>query len=128
VELARRFAMAFNDGLDEWIACHAEDVVHVTAPDWPEGGTYRGREAVRGLWESILAEHSEHEIVVDEVTDVDEHRVLSKLRWRARGAASGVVTTTPVYTATTIDQAGLMSRIEYFLDYDQALKAAGLSE
>jgi hypothetical protein len=44
VEIARRFVEAFNLGLDEFMAYYAEDAVHVTAPEWPEGGTYRGKE------------------------------------------------------------------------------------
>jgi ketosteroid isomerase-like protein len=126
-QFARDVAEAFNRGLDEYMALHAEDVVHVTAPEWPERGTYRGREDVRRLWASIFSDHSEHEIAVDELVALDEHRMLSKLRWTARGAASGAETTTPIYTVAT-ERDGLISRIEYFLDYDMALEAAGLSE
>ena len=106
---------------------HAEDVVHITAPEWPERGTYQGREDVRRLWASILSDHSEHEITVDEVVVLDKHRILSKLRWTARGAASGVETTTPIYIVGT-ERDGRIARIEYFLDYDMAFAAAGLSE
>jgi hypothetical protein len=31
---ARRVAEAFGLGLDEYMALHAPDVVHVTAPEW----------------------------------------------------------------------------------------------
>ena len=125
VAFAHRFAAAFNLGLEEFMAFHAEDVVHVTAPEWPERGTYRGREAVRGLWASILVEYEQYEIEVDDVIVLDENRVLSKVRLRARGAASGVETTTPVYTVGT-ERGGLVSRVEYFVDEAGALEAAGL--
>jgi len=126
-EFARGMAEAFNRGLDEFMAYHAEDVVHVTAPEWPESGTYRGREDVRRLWASIFSAHSENEIAVDEMVVLDDHRMLFKLHWTARGAASGAETTTPIYTVAT-ERHGLIARVEYFLDYDMALEAAGLSE
>jgi ketosteroid isomerase-like protein len=127
VQLAYRFAEAFNAGLDEFIALHADDVVHVTAPEWPERGTYCGRDEVRRLWESIFVDYGDHQILVDEVIPIDEHRVLSKLRWRAKGTSSGAETTTRIYTVGT-ERDGLVSRIEYFLDYRMALETAGLSE
>ena len=126
-QFALGIAEAFNGGLDQFMAYHAEDVVHVTAPEWPESGTYRGREEVRRLWASILSVHSEHEIAVDEIVVLDKHRALSKLRWTARGAASGAETTTPIYTVAT-ERDGLIAGIAYFLDYDMALAAAGQPE
>jgi hypothetical protein len=122
----RRMAAAYNAGLDEWMACHAEDVVHVTAPEWPERGTYHGKEAVRALWASIFSA-SEYKIEIDELIPLDDHRLLSKLHLQAIGPASGVTTTTPIYTVAT-ERAGLIARINYFLSYEDALQAAGLSE
>ena len=124
--LARRIAEAYNIGLDEFIACHAEDVVHVTSPEWPEAGTYNGREEVRQLWASIF-EAGLQKIEIDEIVILDDGRVLSKLRLLAEGATSGATTTTPIYTvATARDQ--LIAHIQYFMDYDQALEAAGLAD
>lgn len=127
VAFGHRIAGAFARGLDEYMACHAEDVVHVTAPEWPERGTYRGREEVRELWASIFADFAEYEIDVDDVTVIDDHRILVETRWHTRGSTSGAVTTTIVYSVAT-ERDGLVSRIEYFLDHGKALEAAGLSE
>ena len=58
---------------------------------------------------------------------ISEHRVLSKYRLRSRGASSGAAMTTPVYSIATIRER-LISRVEYFMRYEEALEAAGLSE
>ena len=126
VEVAYRFLEAFNLGLDEFVACFTEDAVCVTTPEWPEAGTYRGKVAVRGLWAPIFAAQEQH-AELDEVTVLDEHRVLSKYRLRSRGASSGAAMTTPVYSIATIRER-LISRVEYFMRYEEALEAAGLTE
>jgi ketosteroid isomerase-like protein len=123
---ARRVAEAFSLGLDEYMALHAPDVVHVTAPEWPEGGTYRGTEAVRGLWESMFAAQ-DYRAELEDVVVLEDSRVLSTLRVHNRGVASGVATTTVIYTVGT-EREGLISRIEYYVDRGQALEAAGLAE
>jgi ketosteroid isomerase-like protein len=121
---ARQVAQAFSVGLDEYMALHAPDVVHVTAPEWPEGGTYRGTEAVRGLWESMFAAQR-YRAEVEDVVVLDDSRVLSTLRVHSRGVASDVATTTVIYTVGTARD-GMLSRIEYYVDRGQALRAAGL--
>jgi ketosteroid isomerase-like protein len=123
---AHRVAEAFSLGLDEFIALHAPDVVHVTAPEWPEGGTYRGTEAVRSLWESMFAAQ-DYRTEVEDIVVLADSRVLSTLRVHNRGIASDVATTTVIYTLGT-ERDGLLSRIEYYVDRGQALKAAGLEE
>ncbi len=128
VERMERLVGAFNEGLDAWMACHAEEVVHTTVPDWPEGGTYQGRESVRRLWVEVLDTYPDYELTLDKATDAGGGRVLSKLSVWARGAASGADVTSPLYIVAAFDDEGLVSRIEYFLEHRQALEAVGLSE
>jgi len=123
---ARQFFEAFNRSLDDYIALHAPDVVHVTAPEWPEGGVYRGREAVRDLWASMLAAQ-EYRAELEDLVVLEDGRVLSTLRVHNKGIASGVATTTVIYTVGT-ERDGLLARIEYYIDRGRALEAAGLSE
>jgi hypothetical protein len=98
----------------------------VTAPEWPEAGVYRGRGAVRGLWASIFAA-GEHEIELVDVTILDDGRLLSELRLHVHGSASGVETTTTIFTVGTVRD-GLISRIEYYIDRTNAFETVGLSE
>jgi ketosteroid isomerase-like protein len=121
---ARQLVEAFNRGLDDYIALHAPDVVHVTAPEWPEGGTYRGKDAVRDLWAGMFAAQ-EYRAELDDVVVLKDGRVLSTFRVHTTGIASGVATTTVVYSVGT-ERGGLLARIEYYIDHDRALEAAGL--
>ena len=91
-----------------------------------EATVYRGhdgvRELMRELDESFPDLHSE----LSEIRDLGE-RVLAIGRLRGRGKQSGVVTETEiVWLADLKDGKGI--RIREFLDPEQALEAAGLSE
>jgi ketosteroid isomerase-like protein len=122
---ARQVTEAFNRSLDEYMDLHAPDVVHVTAPEWPEGGIYRGKEAVRDLWEGMLAAQA-YSVQLEDVVVLEDGRVLSTLRTHSTGTTSGAAATTVFYTLGTVRE-GLIARVEYYLDYGSALNAAGLS-
>ena len=124
---ARQIIEAFNHGLDDYMAMHAPDVVVVTAPEWPEGGTYRGLEAARGVWAAIFAEQEMRAGELYDVVVLEDARLLYTVRIHAKGLASGVATTTVFYTVAT-ERGGLISRMELYLNHGQALEAVGLSE
>ena len=124
-EVLDRFTAAFNVGVDEFVACHTEDVVHVTAPEWPEAGIYRGRENVRLLWAQIFEVHESLSATVEDMTELDEDRWLARTTLEARGIASGLTTRTTVF-AVGCRRGDLVERIEYFLDESEARAAAGL--
>jgi ketosteroid isomerase-like protein len=124
LEIVRSLAEAWGTSLDAHMALYAEDAVHVTAPDWPEQGTYRGREAIRGLWSYILTEYPSSTVEMDEVLPASGGRVLSCLQWRFHGP-SGVPGNMRAYALWTLD-GGLVSRVEYFTGRRQAFEAAGL--
>lgn len=122
---ARELFEAFSRSLDDYMALHAPDVVHVTAPEWPEGGVYHGKEAVRELWEGMFAAQ-EYRAELEDLVVLEDGRVLSTVRVHNKGIASGVATTTVIYTVGT-ERDGLLARIEYYIDHARALEAAGLS-
>jgi hypothetical protein len=122
----RQVIEAFNLGQEEYIGLHAPDAVHVTAREWPEGGTYHGREAVRAVWAPIFAAQ-EMRAELKDVVVVDDTRVLLTVPVHSRGLASGVTTTTVFYAVAT-ERGGLLSRMEHYLDRTEALEAVGLSE
>jgi hypothetical protein len=57
-------------------------------------------------------------------------KVLVRVRARARGAGSGIELDFESWTVWTFDADGLATRVEIFLDHQEAdaLKAAGLGE
>ncbi len=111
--------------LDAFVAFFDPDVVieYVDAPD-PE--RYEGHEGVRkwfhdsfGIWESVFLE-------VEEFIEVGDW-TLVQLRARARGERSGAELEVPL-TATHRFRDGRIVHDRVYLDRDEALKAAGLSE
>ena len=124
LETVRSLVEAWGTSLDAHMALYAEDAVHVTAPDWPEQGTYRGRKAIRDLWSYILTEYPGSTVEIDELLSVSGGRVLSAFRWRFHGP-SGIPGEMTAYALWTLE-GGLVSRVEYFTQRPQALAAAGL--
>jgi ketosteroid isomerase-like protein len=126
VKTVRRMFEAWNTALDDHMVFYADDAVHVTAPDWPEQGTYRGKEAIRELWTYILADHEDSSVELDDAISVDERRVLTSFRWHLRGSQSGVVGSLAAHALWTLD-GDIVTRVEYYTDERQARDAAGLS-
>jgi ketosteroid isomerase-like protein len=61
---------------------------------------------------------------------VEGNKVLVRQRVRARGAASGIEMEIYVWVVLTLNDDGLVTRVENYLDHEkaEALEAAGLSE
>ena len=125
VEILRRGFEAFNRRdkaqFDEGIAPDAE--LH-PVPEWPENSVIHGRDAI---WEFFVAneavwEPGDYEVI--ETIDAGES-VFAHVRHRVTGKGSGVPVEFHFYGAFAIRN-GQASRIDYFLNRDQALAAAGL--
>jgi hypothetical protein len=61
---------------------------------------------------------------------VNGNKVLVRQHTRARGAGSGIELDVELWTVWTVDEDGLVTRVEAFLAHQksEALEAAGLSE
>jgi ketosteroid isomerase-like protein len=93
-------------------------------PDaWPVHGIDAWRTWVEDTRRTLTDEHWEQV----EVRAVGANRVLTREVWSARGAASGADVSTAVSLLCTIRD-GRVARIEYYLDHQQALRAAALEE
>ena len=87
---------------------------------------YRGHAGVRELMAEVEDTLAELHVDLPEIRDLGE-RVLAVGRIRARGKTSGAVTEAPLgYLADFRD--GMVIRIRTYLDHNEALEAAGLSE
>ena len=127
VEIVRRATEAWNR--DDWealMALYDDDVVIVAPEEWPEAGTFSGRDAVREQFARLKDSWEEERIEQDELLDLGE-RVLALNRWVARGKGSGIEVETPGGNLLTLRD-GRIVRIEFFTNQSKAREAAGLSE
>ena len=112
-ELAiRRIADAFNEEGPEAFASLGPEVVIATAPEWPDGGEFRGSEEIVAFlhrfteaWEEIRLEHGEPEHFGD--------RIVFAARWVATGRTSRIPTTISFHMVATYREAEV-SRIDFF--------------
>ena len=128
VDLLRRSAEAWNR--TDWEALqaiYAADVVVVAPQEWPESEGARGWEEWRLQIERLKGSWENERIEVDEIRALPDGRAFVRFSWLASGRASGAPAVVPmagVYTVT----GGQIKRVEFFLNLDDALKVAGLSE
>jgi ketosteroid isomerase-like protein len=120
----RRFYAAFNRGDFE----AATEVAH---PDIelvrPMERSSHGAEALRAWMRPDAFE--EQQIEPSEFT-VNGNRVLVRDHVRAQGAGSGIEVEVKGWSVWTLNEDGLATRLEFFLDHQraEALEAAGLRE
>ena len=87
---------------------------------------YWGHEGVREMSRDLHEAFAELHFDVIEVRDLGE-RLVAECHLRGRGKASGAETETP-FTFLVDFKNGKMIRVRSFLDPNEALEAAGLSE
>jgi ketosteroid isomerase-like protein len=105
-------------------------LVHPDIEFVPPGGQtpYRGAESVRRWMEP---DAFQGQVVTPvEIVVAGDRTVLARQHIKARGAASGIEMEGHSWSVWSFDEAGLITRIEIYLDReeDKAREAAGLSE
>ncbi|MGI8462094.1 MAG: nuclear transport factor 2 family protein [Solirubrobacterales bacterium] len=96
-------------------------------PRFPEAGIYRGVEACRQYLEQFVQSFDEFVFEAEDMIGLDDGRVLSLLRIKSRGKGSGASVELHAGWLFTF-RVGHVVKIEAFLDREEALEAAGLSE
>jgi ketosteroid isomerase-like protein len=109
-----------------WLELCDPNVELAAVADWPETDPIRGREAA---WEFLVAtdepwEHGSYELA--EVIDGDD-RIVAHQRRDLRGKASSVEVEYDYWLVLTVRD-GKALRLEWFVDREAALEAAGLGE
>jgi ketosteroid isomerase-like protein len=128
VEIAKRATDALNRR--DWDAFYGLITVDFewlpALPGAVEGHGYRGREEFAAYVREAEATWEYLRSTPEEFRDLGD-RVLMLGRMEGRGRASGVQVDTPV--AEILDfRNGRLARDRVFLDHEEALRAAGLSE
>src|SRR5690606_24344140 len=105
-------------------------LVHPDVELVPPGGhpPYRGADSMRRWMEPDAFEAQE--VTPVEIVVAAEGTILARQHLRARGAGSGIELEGHSWSVWTFDEAGLITRIEIYLDHeeDKAREAAGLSD
>ena len=126
VELWLASVDAYNagdlDAVMEFYARHMEAVPAL--PDWPP---LHGRERFRRFIEDIASAWVRPRWETIEVHPLGADRVFYRGRWGGEGLASGINTTASTSVVVNFRD-GLIVRVEFYFDHDEALEAAGLAE
>jgi ketosteroid isomerase-like protein len=129
VDLVRQGMQAWSRGdIDATLALIDPQIVWRPVTAWPGiQREYRGHAGVRRFWDAFRDPWEEITMEADEISELDEHRVLTRSHFRGRGRASGVTTEARLYTVWTL-QTGKLVRFESFTDEEAALDAAERAE
>jgi ketosteroid isomerase-like protein len=126
VELVRRF-------IDAWSAHDREEMLRYLHPDAVfhsavtnvVGQTFHGRDEIVAVFDRWDQDWSEIYWEVDELIDVDDHRVVTLHRVIATGRNSGIQTVRELGGLLEIRD-GLIVKQWIYLDRSEALQAAGV--
>ena len=124
VEIVRAVQQQFARGDFSWIET-ADDFEFVPPAENPDAGIYRGEAARRWL----MAWHDSFEELTIESTEMAEagDEVFAGVLQRGRPRGSQAMVEERSWQVVTLGD-GVVTRVEAFLDRDDALEAAGLSE
>jgi ketosteroid isomerase-like protein len=122
--LRKAYARATAQGVEGLLEFTTEDVVWISDPRFPGGGTHKGKENVQ-RWLNKLWIYEEISIEVEEIIDLDD-RALGITRCHAVPPDAPEVDWLWCHLVSFRD--GLISQAQSFLDRHSALEAAGLRE
>lgn len=104
----------------------AEDVVYREGPGWPNAGVFRGRAAALARMQRLIDLVGPMEVHLDDLIDAGDGRFVACARIVGRSADDAPYTQS--FAVVHRLRGGLIIEADYYLDRDQAMQAAGLSE
>ena len=127
VEVVQRAIAAVNDrDIERYLACCTKDV-ELRTPLASIGGVYNGPEDIRRFFADIQDTSPDFRIDIERVEAIGGDQVLCFTRVTSTGRASGIPTGVDAANIYDLD-AGKIRRVQIFIDRQQALEAAGLSD
>jgi ketosteroid isomerase-like protein len=129
VEVVRRAIAAVNDrDVDSYLACCTADV-QMENPVTAIEGTYDGSDGIRRFFADVLDTGPDFRVTIERLESAGTDRVLGFVRLNMSGRASGISLGNDIPSTNLYDFIdGKIKRIRIFLDRQEALEAAGLSE
>jgi len=104
----------------------AEDAVYREGPGWPNAGVYRGRSAALGRMRSLIEMAGPIQVHLDDLIDAGDGRFVACTRMVGPDTSEAPYTQSFAVVHRLRDV--LIVEADYYLDVDQAIQAAGLSE
>jgi ketosteroid isomerase-like protein len=127
VEIVRRWIDAGNRAdLDGWLSGFAPEGEWHTSGRFADRGVYRGREGLVRYWAEVQGDIEELTTSVSEIR-ANGDKVFVAATLSGRGRQSKARFEERAWLVTTCCD-GRLERVEAYLDPDEALEAAGLSE
>jgi ketosteroid isomerase-like protein len=127
VEKARDFIAAYNRrDFDAAVESFDPDIEWVL-PARQSSDSCRGPDEIKQFWKGLDETFDELRLQPQEFLDAGD-RVATRLRHYGRGKRSGIEIDEEMYHQVATFRAGRMVRIEYFGEWSEALKAAGLKK
>ena len=129
LDLVRAILAAHERG-DYSSADWADPDIEYVIADGPEPVVCRGRAAMAKAWGDVLSAYIDHRMVVEEIREIDEERVLVLASFGGRGKASGIDAWAGTKPGVTLYQVrnGRVIRHTVYMDRDRAFADLGLEE
>ena len=125
VEKARDFIAAYNRrDFDAAVEAFDPEIEWVLPPR-QSSDSCRGPEEIKQFWNGLDETFDELQLEPQEYVDAGD-RVATRLRHSGRGKRSGIEIDEEMYHQVATFRAGRIVRMEYFGEWSEALKAAGL--
>jgi ketosteroid isomerase-like protein len=103
------------------------DVEWQTLDVFPDAGTYRGPDGVRGFFQTWQESFQDFRLHLERCVPLGDHDVLAALRVSGEGAGSGVEVKSPVFFELFEFRDGRLVRAQMFQTEGDAREAAGHS-
>ena len=129
VEVVKRAVAAVNNrDLDSYLACCTADVRMENLNTAIEGA-YEGSDGIRRFFADVLDTAPDFRITIERLESIGTDRVLGFMRLNMSGRTSGINLGSDMPSTNLYDfTGGKIKRVRIFLDRQEALEAAGLSE
>ncbi len=129
VEIVRQFCERDDEtSVDSQMAKLDSDIEWVPVQSDPEYSVHRGHDDVRAWLTSWAESFPDLRWELDRILDAGSDRVVAFVRMAGRSEATGIDLETPSYAVVFTLRGNKIARIHEYLDSQEALEAAGLSE
>ena len=126
VEKARDFIAAYNRRDYDAAVESFDPEIEWVLPARQSFDSCQGPDEIKRFWKGLDETFEELRLEPQEFVDAGD-QVATRLRHHGRGKRSGAEINEALYHQVVTFRAGRMVRIEYFGEWSEALKAAGLS-